>query len=474
LCINGLLTNLVGLIATVGLLVPLGLSQHLSSLDRERLQLILQKAGSNVRQYYYDPKLHGVDWDAKVREAKEKIAKATSMDTAILQIDEVLESLNDPHTFFVPPRYSIWVDYGVRFQMVGERCYVTHVRPQSDAETKGLKPGDEVLAINGVTTTRESLHKIEYVLNVLLPLSGLHVDVWDHSDKKRRVEVAANVHHPKLATPLGEELTGLDTWQLNFEAEKWVRPLRTHYQELGIDLMILKIPVFFSPDELYMQEKIDKARRHNALILDLRGNGGGVPDNLQYLLGGLFEKDVKIADRVSRDTTTPLTAKSNHHHVFTGKLIVLVDSRSGGAAELLARTIQIEKRGTILGDRTAGWVMESRPYGSVWVTMTDLVMADGKSLEHVGVTPDETILPSAADLANGRDPVLARAAQLAGVDLSPEKAAPVVPVRMAEELGNLSHELYRSNPNTPTPLVVPTYTLPFVIIGVMNLFPSPN
>ena len=33
---------------------------------------------------------------------------------------------------------------------------------------------------------------------------------------------------------------------------------------------------------------------------------------------------------------------------------------------------------------------------------------------------------------------------------------------------------YFSNPNTPTPLVVPTYTFPFVIIGVMNLFPAPN
>src|SRR5262245_38847261 len=68
-----------------------------------------------------------------------------------------------------------------------------------------------------------------------------------------------------------------------------------------------------------------------------------------------------------------------------------------------------------------------RPDG-VSVTNANVIMADGKSLEGVGVKPDELLLPTAADLAAKRDPVLARAAAIVGFELPPDKAGAMFPV----------------------------------------------
>lgn len=120
-------------------------------------------------------------------------------------------------------------------------------------------------------------------------------------------------------------------------------------------------------------------------------------------------------------------------------MIVLIDSQSGSAAELLARIVQLEKRGTIIGDRSAGAVMRSKSYGhdlgvdtvilfGVSITDADIVMTDGKSLERAGVVPDETRLATAADLAARRDAVLSYAASLAGVTLPADKAGALFPL----------------------------------------------
>jgi C-terminal processing protease CtpA/Prc len=119
-------------------------------------------------------------------------------------------------------------------------------------------------------------------------------------------------------------------------------------------------------------------------------------------------------------------------------LIVLVDAASGSCAELLARLVQIEHRGTVIGDKTAGTVMESiiyresqgnrtRIFYGFSVTDANLIMSDGKSLEKTGVVPDEVLLPTGADLAADRDPVLTRAAELAGLKLDPVEAGKLFP-----------------------------------------------
>jgi len=102
--------------------------------------------------------------------------------------------------------------------------------------------------------------------------------------------------------------------------------------------------------------------------------------------------------------------------------------------------VQIEKRGIVIGDRSAGAVMESMFYPfalgesstifyGASITDADIIMTDGVSLEHVGVTPDKVMLPTGADLRDRVDPVLSYAASLAGVKLDPKEAGALFPIK---------------------------------------------
>jgi carboxyl-terminal processing protease len=194
----------------------------------------------------------------------------------------------------------------------------------------------------------------------------------------------------------------------------------------------------FNLDIDQVEDAFSKVKKHSALVLDLRGNPGGDIRTLTLMLGSVFDHDAKIADRVGRKDSKPIIAKKLGTP-FTGKIVVLIDARSASCAELFARTIQLEHRGTVIGDKSAGAVMEAGefaettggdtvvPYGFE-ITDANLIMGDGKSLEKIGVTPDEEVLPTQKDLAASLDPVLSRAATLAGGSISPEAAGKMFPI----------------------------------------------
>jgi len=378
-----------------------------------------QDVADDVAKHYYDRTLHGVDWEAKLRDTTEKIQKATSSNLAFANIAAMLDSLGDSHTFFIPPRRSLQLDYGWRIQIIGERCLVTGVRPETDAATK-VRPGDEVLAVNDSRPARGNLVRIEYVLNVLRPQNKIEATIRSVGGEERQIEII-----PKTF--------GLPAFR---EGEHKRR--QPHFVSLDDDVLVVKIPEFRF-DEEEVNRLVDEARKHKWVILDLRGNPGGSEESLRLLVSKFFDREVKIADAVSRNGTKPRIAKPDHH-AFSGKLTVLVDSSSSSAAELFARVVQLEKRGIVIGDHTAGMVMEAEHHRlahegisfGASVTIANLIMSDGKSLEQVGVIPDELALPTVEDLANHRDPVLAHAAELAGAKLSPEDAAQLLPYQWPE------------------------------------------
>jgi C-terminal processing protease CtpA/Prc len=409
-------------------------AQKFDKIDRDRAQDMLHYIADDIRKHYYDPKFHGLDFDARVRQASEKIQQATSLAQAFAMVGWALDGLNDSHTYFIPPGRTFRPDYGWQMQMVGDRCFVTHVRPKSDAEAKGLTPGAEILSVNGFTPTRDNFTAMFYVFNVLAPRASLQLKIRGLDGQQRQFDVLAKVRQISKIVDLTSDN---DFWDFIRQEENADRMTRTKCEELGPELAICKVPEF-NLDDSAVHQLLSIARKHNGLVLDLRDNPGGYVDTLQRVLGGFFDHEVKIGDRIGRQALKPQMTKPQRHDLFTGKLVVLVDSESSSAAELFARVIQLEKRGTVVGDRSSGLVMEGRGYdhkiGSesvvfygAMITDADIVMADGQSLEHRGVVPDETLTPAPADLNSGNDPVMAHAAELLGVKLTPEKAGKFFP-----------------------------------------------
>ena len=102
---------------------------------------------NDIKENYFDKKYKGVDLDARFKLAEQKIETATTMNYALADVAGAIDTLKDSHTFFIPPPRPYKHSYGWKMQPIGETdCFVTAVRPGSDAEKKGLKPGDQLLS----------------------------------------------------------------------------------------------------------------------------------------------------------------------------------------------------------------------------------------------------------------------------------------------------------------------------------------
>lgn len=418
----------------IGCVYPV-FSQSLSAQERDRALIMLRSARDDIKKNYYDPNFRGMDLETRSKLAEEKIKQAKSNAEVFGIIAQMLLEFNDSHTVFLPPQRSTRVEYGWEMQTFGDNTYVIAVKPKTDAEAKGVKPGDKVLKIDGIAPNRSNLWIYHYLYNALAPRPIVRMELQSPGEQPRLVEVTAKLRERKKVFDL------TDTIDLNVfrrELEDEARMIEHKLIELG-DVGIWRMPAFdLSEDDV--DNGVNKAKKFKTLILDLRRNGGGDEKTMLRLIGNLFDRDITVGNIKRRKEEKPLVAKTRGDGGFKNNLIVLIDSESASAAEVVARVVQLEKRGTVLGDRTSGKVMRSRLYPhqmgidtvvfyGVSVTDADVIMSDGKSLEGVGVTPDEMLLPTSEDLRAQKDSVLSRAVAAAGTTLDAAEAGKFFPFK---------------------------------------------
>lgn len=410
---------------------PASSAQKANTLEIAHWREVLRTVKRELKENYYDPTFNGLDIEARFKVADEKMKTAESMAQLESIVAQFVLELNDTHTFFIPPTDGSRIEYGWRLAPVGSDSYVGAVRPGSDAWTKGLRPGDKVISIDGRPLDRHGIWLANYFNYTLEPEEAISLVVERPDRTQQRLVV-----HPNVNKRIGGVIyTTLVEPMIN-RVEDY-RSNRHDLYDLSDEVMIWKLPQFYL-DEYDLADIFGKLKKYKALILDLRGNSRGFPNTLPHFAGYFFDSNLKLADRRGRKVLRPIVAKSKKGKSFKGRLVVLIDGESASAAEIFARTVQLQKRGVVIGDRSSGSVMEGKLYSmhvgimraipcAISATSADVIMPDGARLEHVGVVPDTLLLPTAHEMRMGHDPVLAYAASLVGIDLDSKKAGELFP-----------------------------------------------
>jgi C-terminal processing protease CtpA/Prc len=410
-------------------------TRALDSTERARAKEMLGSIKEAIQNHYYDKSFRGIDLDAHFKAADAKLNAAVSVGHAYAVIAQALVDFGDSHTFFIPPARAASYEFGWEMRIVGDGCFVVAVKPGSDAEAKGLKPGDQLLKIDAFVPTRETLWLARYLYYVLSPRSALTLVAQSPGEQPRTLSIAAKVTPGQRVVTISLD-NFLDGLPLGRDNASFV--LRNRIVRVG-DIAIWKLATFDVNTQTIDRLADDALKGAASLILDLRGNPGGNVEAMERLTSRFFDREVKLGELKGRRSMAGPVAKKRGTP-FAGRLIVLIDAESGSASEVFARIVQLESRGLVLGDRSSGSVMAARHlvsavegidglimYG-VSITEADLIMPDGKSLERTGVVPDERVVPTPGDLQAARDPLLARAIASMGGAVDPVAAAKMFPV----------------------------------------------
>ncbi len=246
----------------------------------------------DISKHYYDPGFHGIDLDARFKLAESKITLTKSNAEVFGVIAQVLLDFNDSHTAFIPPQRQSVIEYGWLMKMFGENGYITEVKPHSDADEQGLKPGDQVVSIDGIRPTRSNIWIFYYLYHQLAPRPVVNLIVQGPDEPVRQLKVKAQVQLNKRTIDLTDTID-LNRFLREEEDDEMLSAER--FSTFGDDLIIWKMSEFnLTRDEVDSQ--IDRVKKRRALILDLRGNLGGAEETLLRVIGNLCDHDVTVGE----------------------------------------------------------------------------------------------------------------------------------------------------------------------------------
>lgn len=392
--------------------------------ERERNLASFDLVWQTVKDTYPDSTIGGLDWTGMRDRLRPRMEAAATIDEARAVIEALIEPLNQSHFMLIPRDYfegertdSALAGLGVcgfDVRLVDGAALVTSVLPESPARAAGVRPGWEVLRIGGAPV-RETIDEIaalyggrsrfefEVVHTLYSELSGeagdrIPVVFRDAEGRERELEIAL-VKRPGRYVPA---YGNLGPAFVDFEAKR-----------IGGDVGYIRFNSFAGV--VYLSSAfngaMDSLRTSRGVILDLRGNSGGI-GGIALSMAGWFvaEKGKSLATIASRGRVDRI-AVVPRSRTYAGPLAVLVDGLTASAAEFLAGGLQDLGRARLFGSRTAGFSgrggLLELPNGDVLMHVTaQHLRADGTDVEGKGIAPDTAAPRTRASLLEGQDAAL--------------------------------------------------------------------
>lgn len=375
----------------------------------------------------------GFDWDSAYVATLPRVRATGSTLEYYRLLIGLAAGLKDGHTGVGLPKELVSDAHaipGLSAALIEDHVIVTRVMDE-ELRTQGIEPGVEILEVEGVPVRRYAAERVAPFVCASTPQ-----DLWTRI--YARDLFAGSVSRPVdllLRSQTGDMFRRKVRRMTMEEQNKLLDPPPLEFRLLPQNVALVTLRSFVDTTTAAQFEAwFDEISKADALILDLRENGGGNSNVGFRVLASLVDKPFLSSRWRTRDYRPSFRAwgrsegtygddgreyPPSGRRFFAKPVIVLTSAQTYSAAEDFAVAFDAAKRGTIVGEPTGGSTGQPVGFrlpggGSAWVCTKRDTYPDGKEFVGVGVQPQVLVHPQLEDFRSGRDTVLEAALEALG------------------------------------------------------------
>ncbi len=337
-----------------------------------------------IRDNYYDAELNTQAW---ARWKEHYHGKIKTDEDAKVAIDTMLASLNDPYS-----RYMNKAEYldqnnslnskitgiGVNISSNAGKIHIVNVMEGTPAQFANLLPDDIILSIDGKEVNGLTLSEVAELVRGP-ENSFVNITILRNKDKLTKRVMRKEIKIKTVKSSIVDKNIGY--------------------------IQITSFVGSTTPNEFL--EALEKTKDTNGLILDLRGNTGGLLPNAVFI-ANLFIPHGNIVSIVGRNGYKYDINAQDTEYSIDKPTIVLVDGGSASASEILSGALKDYNKAKLLGTKTYGKGMVQKIIPMPNETGLNLTIAKyltpkGTDINKKGINPDIKVEFSIKDIKNNND-----------------------------------------------------------------------